>query len=626
MSSRHRTGPGPTDFAITVNFQKARCPSRTVLTVERDGGDAPEAFDSMPNTPRRATPDDRVRLGEWAGGIADEPAHLPAVRIGRRWVSSWWLLPLGVAGLIVGVAIAQHLRQHEWMQEFILRYPGTAATRGAVEPGLPAWLRWSHLFNIVFMMFIIRAGLQILADHPRLYLNSGSTPGTAWLRLRGPVPAQRLNPADPAHTWTAKDDSVSLPTWLGIPGIRHTIGLARWWHFTFDALWLLNGLVFYTLLFTTGQWRRIVPQSWDVIPNAVSTMVQYLSLDFPVNDGFVAYNALQLIAYFLTVFVFAPLAFVTGLLQAPAIAARFGLGAGPANRQIARSVHFIVLVWMVFFIAVHTVMVFTTGLLGNLNHIVFGTNTESPWALVIYLLAMAVIAALWLLASPLTLRHPRAVQKVGQVAVGSIKGLMEWMHPKAEYTEKDISPYFWANGTLPTSQAYRHLQATSWSEYSLHVGGLVERPTDFSYADLLAMDKHEQITQHYCIQGWSGIAKWGGVRVADILAIVRPRPTARWVVFYSLADGSEPGAGRYYDCHKIEHMHHPQTLLAYEMNGEPLTETHGAPLRLRNEVELGFKQVKWIESIEFVESFAHIGGGHGGYNEDHEYFGYRMPI
>ncbi|WP_409429283.1 molybdopterin-dependent oxidoreductase [Mycobacterium sp. SMC-11] len=569
---------------------------------------------------------EHVRVGEWAGGIADEPAHIPSVRIGRRWISTLWLVPLAVAGLMVAVAIAQHLRQFDWMQEFIARYPGTPATDGAEPSGFPAWLRWSHLFNIMFMMFIIRAGLQILADHPRLYLNAGSTPGTAWLRLRGPVPPDRLNPSEPSRAWTAKDDSVSLPRWLGIPGTRHTIGLARWWHFTFDALWLLNGIVFYVLLFATGQWRRIVPQSWDVIPNAASTMVQYLSLDFPANDGFVAYNSLQLIAYFLTVFMFAPLAFITGLLQAPAIAARFGLGSGPANRQVARSIHFGVLAWMVFFIAVHTAMVFTTGLVGNLNHIVFGTDTDSYWALAVYVLAMAVIIVLWLAASPVTLRYPRVIQTVGRASVGWIKGLMEWFNPEAEYSEDDISPYFWPNGTLPASEHYRKLQAGNWVDYRLRVSGLVENPTDFSYADLLAMDRHEQITQHYCIQGWSGIAKWGGVRMLDILRIVKPLPSARWVVFTSMADGSEPGGGRYYDCHKIDHMRHPKALLAYEMNGEPLTETHGAPLRLRNEVELGFKQVKWIESIEFVETFAHIGKGQGGYNEDHEYFGYRMPI
>jgi DMSO/TMAO reductase YedYZ molybdopterin-dependent catalytic subunit len=109
-----------------------------------------------------------------------------------------------------------------------------------------------------------------------------------------------------------------------------------------------------------------------------------------------------------------------------------------------------------------------------------------------------------------------------------------------------------------------------------------------------------------------------------IVEMVRPLPQAKWVVFYSFADGAE--GGRYYDAHKISHMQHPLTLLAYEMNGEPLNELHGAPLRLRNERELGFKQVKWIEAIEFVESFAHLGAGQGGYNEDHEFYGYREPI
>ncbi|WP_228649642.1 hypothetical protein, partial [Microtetraspora sp. AC03309] len=158
------------------------------------------------------------------------------------------------------------------------------------------------------MMFVLRSGLQILADHPRLYGNAGCRPGTEWLRLRAAVPADRMDKADVQNVWTSKDDAVALPKWLGIPGIRHSIGLARWWHLSFDLLWLVNGGVFYVLLFTTGQWRRIVPQSWDVFPNAVSATVQYASLDFPLNQGFTVYNGLQVLAYFITVFVAAPLA------------------------------------------------------------------------------------------------------------------------------------------------------------------------------------------------------------------------------------------------------------------------------------------------------------------------------
>ncbi len=577
---------------------------------------------------RQGMLDGRIVVADWAGGIAEERAEVPSVRIGQRWWTTLWLIPIAAVGLVVAIAIAREVRHYDWMRSFIERYPGTSSDYVPdVTDGFPWWLRWQHLFNLMFMMFIIRAGLQILADHPRLYVSSGCKPGTEWLRMRGPVPPDRRDPRNPAAAWTAKDDAVALPRWLGLPGFRHSIGLARWWHFGFDLLWLVNGAVFFVLLFSTGQWERLVPRSLAVFPNAASTAVQYLSLEFPVDRGFTAYNGLQILAYFLTVFVAAPLALVTGLLQAPAVAAKLRTGHGALNRQIARSIHFGVLVWMVVFIAMHTLMVFTTGAVRNLNHITFGTDTESYWALAIAASVMTVVAILWLRASPFTIAHPRVVQRAGARMVGWIAALMEWGHPTATYRERDISPFLWPNGHMPDSERYRRLRDAGWDGFSLRIEGLVETPTDLSLADIQALPKHEQITQHYCIQGWSGIAKWGGASMSDILDLVQPLPEARWVVFYSFGEGPEtPGTGLYYDCHRIEHMRHEQSILAYEMNGEPLLEIHGAPLRLRNELELGFKQVKWVQAIELVASFDHLGAGQGGYNEDQEFFGYRVPI
>jgi len=584
--------------------------------------------DRLDRHERQGVLDGRIVVKDWAGGIDQERAEVPSVRVGRRWFSLLWLVPITVAGLLVTIAAAQQLRQYGWMKSFIADYPGTSSSFAPeVDGGFPWWLRWQHFFNLVFMMFIIRAGLQILADHPRLYLDAGSRPGSEWLRMRGPVPADRQDRTDAQHVWTAKDDSVALPKWLGLPGFRHSIGLARWWHFSFDLLWLINGVIFFTLLFATGQWERVVPRSLDVLPNAASSAVQYASLDFPNNAGFLHYNGLQVIAYFVTLFVAAPLAFLTGLAQAPSIAAKFGLGRGLLNRQVARTIHFCVLAWMVFFIAVHTVMVFVTGFVANLNHITLGTNTDSYWALAIYAVWMAIVVGLWMWASPFTIGHPRTVQHVGQRMVGWLKALMEWGHPRAVYAETDISPFLWPNGELPDSETYQRLRSNDWDGFTLRIEGLVANPTELSLSDIKALPKHEQITQHYCIQGWSGIAKWGGAAMSDVLDIVQPLPNAKWVVFYSFGEGPEtPTTGRYYDCHRIEHMRHEQSLLAYEMNGEPLLEAHGAPLRLRNELELGFKQVKWIQAIELVESFEHLGAGQGGYNEDQEFFGYRMPI
>lgn len=567
---------------------------------------------------------DRVDREEWSKLVPAVMARIPELRIGRRWVSTLWIVPVGVVLLVVGVAVAQQLRTYPVVAQFIDSYPGVGAFQPPVLTGFPGWLRIMHFLNLLFMAFIIRSGLQILAEHPRLQLDAGSEPGREWLRLRGPVPTDRMVQEPAGQAWSARDDTLTLPSWLGLPGIRHSIGLARWWHFSFDTLWVVLGMLFYILLFSTGQWERLVPRDWDVFPNALSAGLQYLSLDFPTNQGWTQYNGLQNLAYFTTVFIAGPLAFVTGLLQAPAIAARFGLGAGRLNRQVARSIHFGVLLYFVIFILVHTAMVFMTGLLVNLNHITTGLNTATWTGLWLYVLWMTVVIAAWCAASPLTLRYPRLVQRVGRRMVGGTKALLEWSDPRATYTEADVSPYFWPNGTLPTSRTYKTMLGDGFTNYTLRIDGLVKKPVTLSYEQLKAMPKQDQITQHYCIQGWSGIAKWGGVPMKHILDMVHPLPQAKWVVFYSFADGAE--GGPYYDAHNISHMLHPLTLLAYEMNGEQLNELHGAPLRLRNERELGFKQVKWIESIEFVDSFTHLGAGQGGYNEDHEFYGYREPI
>ena len=130
------------------------------------------------------------------------------------------------------------------------------------------------------------------------------------------------------------------------------------------------------LLFATPHWRRLVPTSWDVFPNALSVLIQYLSLHWPTEHGWVAYNSLQLIAYFITVFVAAPLALITGLGMSPALSTRFKPISKVLSIQTARSLHFLVLAWFLVFILIHVSLVFTTGLLRNLNHIYAGRNDD----------------------------------------------------------------------------------------------------------------------------------------------------------------------------------------------------------------------------------------------------------
>jgi methionine sulfoxide reductase catalytic subunit len=553
----------------------------------------------------------------WAGSVPAAFGIAPRLRIGaNRWFNLLWLIPIGLVALIGAVAVAKGLRAMPDVQQFILRRPGTGfATRFATA--MPVWLRVQHFLNLFFLIFIIRAGLQILADHPRLYWTRHSTPGREWLRMQKKVPDAPL--------WTAKEDSITLPKHVGLPGIRHSIGLARWWHLGVDVLWLVNGIVFYVLLFASGEWCRLVPTSGQVFADAASVLIQYLSVDWPVDNSWVAYNGLQSIAYFITVFVAAPLALVTGLGMSPALSTRFKRVSRRLSIQAARSLHFLVLCWFLFFVVVHVTLVFTTGALRNLNHIYAGSDSANWVGIGMFAASMAVVIVGWVAATPVTLRHPRWVQRVGFALIGPLQRLFEHSDAKpGEYGEKDISPYFWHNGKYPESAEYRALFDGHFVDYRLRAGGIVENPTELTLEQLRALPYHEQITQHFCIQGWSGIAKWGGVSMQTILDVVKPRPEAKWVVFYSLGDG--PDQGLYYDAHPIEQMGYHLTMLAYDMNGQPLSYGHGAPLRLRNEVQLGFKQVKWIAGIEFVAHYSEVGGGQGGYNEDHEFFGYRQSI
>lgn len=332
--------------------------------------------------------DDRLLLNHW---MPPQAGIVPRIRIGERWVSTLWGLPIAAAGLIILISIAQSLRELPSVKAFIKRYPGIAQAAPSVDSGFPWWLQLQHFVNMFFMLFIIRAGIQILADHLRLYWKRDSTAGTDWFRFQVPVPKGRV--------WTSKDDSVSIPGWLGLPGVRHSLGLARWWHFSVNLLWVINGVLFYVLLFTTDQWRRLVPLTWDVFPAALSTSIQYASLNFPVDYSWTRYNGLQQLSYFATVFIAAPVSIFTGLMQSPAISNKLGWFGRVFNRQAMRSVHFLSFTWFVLFILMHGIMVFVTGLRQNTNHMFGGVDNASWAGFPLFVLAMAVMVAAWLLAS-----------------------------------------------------------------------------------------------------------------------------------------------------------------------------------------------------------------------------------
>jgi sulfoxide reductase catalytic subunit YedY len=489
----------------------------------------------------------------------------------------------------------------------------------------PLWLRATHFFNLLFLSLLVRSGLEILSAHPKLYWNDDCLPGSEWLRFTHKrLPATEL--------WTSRDEEESFSSWIALPGHRN-LGLGRHWHFLCDAGWVLTGLVYIVLLFATPEWHRLVPGSWSVLPGAWRALVSYLSLHLVVTPG--GYNPLEQLSYFSVVFLLSPLAIATGLAMSPSIAARFpwylGLFRG---RQSARSIHFLCLCAFVAFLAIHVAMVFAHGVTGEMAAIVLGDvrTTHGPLGLIVGLAGIAGVVAIHVAATRYSLNHPRLVQQRARAVTATIRrALFEHGRSAQHYPAADISRYFRVNGRPPQDAVYAELSREQFAKFVLEVDGLVEEPLRLTLAELRSWPKQVQVTKHCCIQGWSAVASWGGVRLNEIIRRCHPLPGARYVVFHAMDDKStsEPdpgGTGYFYGTIDLSLAAHPQTILAYEMNGEPLPVAHGAPLRLRVETQLGFTMVKYVRRIEFVRDYRNIGAGQGGWREDHQYYAQEAGI
>ncbi|MFH1794286.1 MAG: molybdopterin-binding protein [Pseudomonadota bacterium] len=191
-----------------------------------------------------------------------------------------------------------------------------------------------------------------------------------------------------------------------------------------------------------------------------------------------------------------------------------------------------------------------------------------------------------------------------------------------EFSESEIRQPQRPNGvTQPADALYRTMSAGGFADYRLTVKGLVEKPLTLTLAELQAMPARTQVTRHDCVEGWSCIAKWTGVPLAYVLDQARPKAVARFAVFqcFDTIARSLSGEVKYYESIDLIDARHPQTILAYGLNGEALPVANGAPLRLRVERQLGYKMAKYVHTVELVESLDGYGAGKGGYWEDNGY-------
>ena len=186
-----------------------------------------------------------------------------------------------------------------------------------------------------------------------------------------------------------------------------------------------------------------------------------------------------------------------------------------------------------------------------------------------------------------------------------------------EYDRSEISPTFRGNGSRTVdTDAYRAALASGFGDWRLEVRGLVRHPLSLSMENIRRLPQRTQITRHDCVEGWSAIGEWTGPQLGTILEGAELLPQAKYIVF-RCADtlGGDP----YYESIDLIDAYHPQTIVAHRLNGKPLPEKNGAPLRMRIERQLGYKHAKYLTAIEAVASLDGIGGGEGGYWEDRGY-------
>ena len=481
----------------------------------------------------------------------------------------------------------------------------------------PSWIRFAHFINVIFITLLIRSGIEILSALPKLYWSDNAKPGTEWIKFtRKKIPKDRL--------WISLEEEESFSSWIALPGHKN-LGLGRHWHFFSVIFWIANGAAYYILLFTSNEWQRLVPTSLSIIPEALNTAMIYASFHFPhVGDP---YNPLQQLMYFGVVFLLGPFMIATGAAMSPAIDSRFPRYPKIfGGRQAARSLHFLGMIAFVLFIIIHVTMVLIEWFPENMGNIVLGQGAGTSLGVAIALFAFYVIIIIivhvW--ATAVSLRKPRLIQNGLDLLIVPLKWLLfRKAVSKQEHSRSEVSQFFRVNGYPPDTMEYKNLLVNNFSDWRLKVYGLVERELELSVEDLVAIRKQSQVTEHYCIQGWTAIGEWSGVPMSFIIEKCRPLRAARYVVFrsYQYSDGDE-----FYEVLDLEIVKHPQTILAYEMNGQPLDLGHGAPLRLRCETQLGYKMVKWLKSIEFVDDYKHVGMGQGGHREDHMYYSPRAGI
>lgn len=471
------------------------------------------------------------------------------------------------------------------------------AVPGTIAPAKPrhsVLVRVTHWTSALSFLVLLLSGIAILLAHPRLYWGeAGAVGGPSLIDL-------------------------PLPFVLDVP-IR---GPGRYLHFLAAWVIVFTGLVYVARGLALRHFRNLLPARDQLNFGAIGRVIRGHLRFEPSNEVELAtYNVLQRLSYTTVVFVLIPSMIWTGLAMSPAVTSVFPfLVAALGGQQTARTVHFFVACSLVVFLVVHVAMVWLTGFRHRMRAMITGSGPGETRAIARADLsrrglikagvgALAGVGAvgiafrvadrcglvpanhrgLYGLSETLTYAGQRLLTKLPSVA--------------REFDRSQISKVAPVNGKAPTTESYQRLMAGGFADWRLQIEGMVARPGSLSLAELKSFPSRSQITHQACEEGWSLIAEWTGVPLSYVLEHVGIHPDARYVFVFAF-DG-------WWDSIDMDDALHPQTLLAYAMNGPQLPLDHGAPLRLKVPRQLGYKNTKYLSRILVTDSAKGIGDGLG---------------
>jgi DMSO/TMAO reductase YedYZ molybdopterin-dependent catalytic subunit/thiosulfate reductase cytochrome b subunit len=465
----------------------------------------------------------------------------------------------------------------------------------SVNPRHSALVRVTHWVSALSFLVLVLSGMAILLAHPRLYWGESGAVGTPSLI------------------------DLPLPFVLEVP-IR---GPGRYLHFLAAWVAVFTGLVYVFMGLAARHFgRNLLPARGQLSFGAIASVIgSHLRFERSSEAELATYNGLQRLSYTTVVFVLSPLIVWTGLAMSPAVTSVLPfLVSAFGGQQTARTVHFFLACALVLFLLVHVAMVCLTGFRRRMRAMIVGHGSAPPDAIAkagfprrelikTGLGALAGAGAFGVAfrvadRCGLVPANHRGIYGLSETLTYAGQRLLTKLPSMArEFDRSHISRVIPVNGKAPTTEPYQRLLAGGFADWRLQIEGMVARPGSLSLAELKGFPSRSQITHQACEEGWSFIAEWTGVPLSHVLEHVGIHPQARYVFFFTFDE--------WWDSIDMDDALHPQTLLAYAMNGPELPLDHGAPLRLKVARQLGYKNLKYLSRITVTDSAKGIGDGLG---------------